>query len=121
MAKQFPKITLDSPSILISISGKIGNIGYYRLSDRAFIGGAVGICKLLKDNGRLMVYSLQSESGQEYFHSLIKASSHANITVEDIRNVKYTKFLRQNIKKLQSRVKNRGIFLLIISNSTKLV
>ena len=71
----------------MSISGKIGNIGYYNLQQKAFIGGAVGICKLLKDNGALIVYCLQSESGQNYFHSLIKASSHANITVEDIRKI----------------------------------
>lgn len=88
VAKNFPKITLDTHSLLISISGKIGNIGYYNLKNKAFIGGAVGICKLLKDNGRLITYSLQSDVGQDYFHSLIKASSHANITVEDIRNIR---------------------------------
>ena len=88
VAENFPKITLDVPSLLISISGKIGNVGYYRLNNKAFIGGAVGICKLKKDNGRIIVYALQSDKGQEYFHSLIKASSHANITVEDIRKIK---------------------------------
>ena len=87
VAERFPKITLDTPSLLISISGKIGNVGYYRLKSKAFIGGAVGICKLLEDNGRLLVYALQSDAGQRYFQSLIKASSHANITVEDIRNI----------------------------------
>ena len=87
VANKFPRITIDKPSLLVSISGKIGNIGYYNLKNKAFIGGAVGICKLFKDNGALIVYSLQSESGQNYFHSLIKASSHANITVEDIRKI----------------------------------
>ena len=87
VANRFPRITIDKPSLLVSISGKIGNIGYYNLQQKAFIGGAVGICKLLKDNGALIVYCLQSESGQNYFHSLIKASSHANITVEDIRKI----------------------------------
>ena len=87
VANKFPKITLDTPSLLISISGKIGNVGYYRLKNKAFIGGAVGICKLIEDNGRLLVYALQSDAGQSYFHSLIKASSHANITVEDIRKI----------------------------------
>ena len=90
VAELFPKITLDTPSLLISISGKIGNVGYYRLKNKAFIGGAVGICKLKKDIGSMLVYALQSESGQAYFHSLIKASSHANITVEDIRNITIT-------------------------------
>ena len=103
VAKNFPKITLDTHSLLISISGKIGNIGYYNLKNKAFIGGAVGICKLLSDNGRLITYSLQSDAGQDYFHSLIKASSHANITVEDIRNIELT-LPKNNVeyKKLES-------------------
>ena len=87
VAEKFPKIILDTPSLLISISGKIGNIGYYKLEKKSFIGGAVAVCKLKKDNGSIIAYSLQSDSGQAYFHSLVKASSHANITVEDIRKI----------------------------------
>ncbi len=87
VAKRFPKITLDGPAVLVSISGKIGNVGYFNLKNKAFIGGAVGICKLKKDNGAIIVYSLQSNIGQEYFQSLVKASSHANITVKDIRDI----------------------------------
>ena len=88
VADQFPKITLDTPSLLISISGKIGNVGFYSLKNKAFIGGAVGICKLLNpDDGILSTYELESDYGQKYFQSLVKASSHANITVEDIRNI----------------------------------
>lgn len=89
VAHKFPKITLDSPSLLITISGKIGNIGYFNDKTIAFIGGAVGICKLKKDNGLFITYSLLSQRGQRYFNSLVKASSHANITVEDIRNIEY--------------------------------
>ena len=89
VARKFPKITLDSPSLLITISGKIGNIGYFNDKTIAFIGGAVGICKLKKDNGSFITYSLLSKRGQRYFNSLVKASSHANITVEDIRNIEY--------------------------------
>ena len=89
VARKFPKITLDSPSLLITISGKIGNIGYFNDKTIAFIGGAVGICKLKKDNGSFITYSLLSQRGQRYFNSLVKASSHANITVEDIRNIEY--------------------------------
>ena len=88
VAKQYPKITLDTPSILVSISGKIGNVGFYNHKEVAFIGGAVGICKLLnEEDGAFSVYELESDYGQKYFQSLIKASSHANITVEDIRNI----------------------------------
>lgn len=89
VAEGFPKILLDKPSVLISISGRIGNVGFYRLPEKAFIGGAVGICKLKNPNdGEFIIHELESDYGQKYFQSLIKASSHANITVEDIRNIK---------------------------------
>lgn len=88
VAEKYPKITLDQPSLLISISGRIGNIGLYSLDSKAFIGGAVGICKLKDiEDGKTTLYELSSPAGQMYFNSLIKASSHANITVEDIRNI----------------------------------
>ena len=88
VAEKFPNIVLDRPSILISISGRIGNVGFYSCVHRAFIGGAVGICKLkYNDDGKFIIHELESEYGQKYFYSLIKASSHANITVEDIRNI----------------------------------
>lgn len=88
VAERFPKILLDRPSLLISISGRIGNVGFYRLKQKSFIGGAVGICKLKDaDEGEFLTQELESEYGQKYFQSLIKASSHANITVEDIRNI----------------------------------
>lgn len=88
VAEKYPKITLDQSSLLISISGRIGNIGLYSLDSKAFIGGAVGICKLKDiEDGKTTLYELSSPAGQMYFNSLIKASSHANITVEDIRNI----------------------------------
>ena len=88
VAEKYPKITLDQPSLLISISGRIGNVGLYLNESKAFIGGAVGICKLKDaEEGEVALYELLSPSGQLYFSSLIKASSHANITVEDIRKI----------------------------------
>ena len=88
VAEKYPKITLDQPSLLISISGRIGNVGLYLLNSKAFIGGAVGICKLKNtEDGKTALYELLAPGGQKYFNSLIKASSHANITVEDIRNI----------------------------------
>ena len=88
VAERYPKITLDQPSLLISISGRIGNVGLYSLQSKAFIGGAVGICKLNNiEDGKTVLYELLSPFGQKYFSSLVKASSHANITVEDIRNI----------------------------------
>ncbi|MBO6180550.1 restriction endonuclease subunit S [bacterium] len=88
VAESFPKILIDRPSLLISISGKIGNVGLYVNNNKAFIGGAVGICKLKNQkDGLVTLYHLLSEAGQNYFSSLIKASSHSNITVEDIRKL----------------------------------
>ncbi|MCT4643681.1 MAG: restriction endonuclease subunit S [Carboxylicivirga sp.] len=89
VAESFPNILIDRPSILISISGKIGNVGLYQLDSKAFIGGAVGIAKLVnKNNGLIILYNLLSNNGKEYFQALTKASSHLNITVEDIRRMK---------------------------------
>ena len=89
IAENFPRILIDQPSILITISGKIGNVGLYSLSNKAFIGGAVGICKLINyADGLTILYNLLSQKGQSYFKSLVKASSHSNITVEDIRKIK---------------------------------
>ena len=88
VAESFPKILIDRPSLLISISGKIGNVGLCVNDNKAFIGGAVGICKLKNPkDGFITLYHLLSEAGQNYFSSLIKASSHSNITVEDIRKL----------------------------------
>lgn len=89
VVNQFPRITLDGPAILISISGKVGNVGLYTLNNRAFIGGAVCICKLQNGvNGKFILRYLQSKYGQKYLLSHIKAGSHLNITVEDIRHIK---------------------------------
>ena len=86
VANRFPKITLDTPSILISLSGKVGNLGFYNLKKIAFIGGAVGICKLKPNvNGKYIMYFLQSKEGQRFLLGSVKAASHLNITVESIR------------------------------------
>lgn len=88
VAERFPKIMIDRPSLLISISGRIGNVGLYTSKRKAFIGGAVGICKLKNiEDGKIILYELLSPMGQSYFSSLTKASSHANITVEDVREL----------------------------------
>ncbi|RAZ61114.1 restriction endonuclease subunit S [Campylobacter hyointestinalis] len=90
IAQKFPKITLNSPAILFSISGKIGNVGLFMGGKEAFIGGAICICKLKKDIEILpeyIMYYAQSKYGQKYLFKNIKASSHLNITVESIRKL----------------------------------
>jgi len=87
VAEKYPKITLDTPSLLISLSGKVGNVGFYGLDSKAFIGGAVGICKL-KDGivGKFVMHYLMSSEGQKYLFKSVKAASHVNLTVESIRD-----------------------------------
>jgi type I restriction enzyme S subunit len=61
IANRFPKIILNQPSLLISLSGKIGNVGLYEKDCNAFIGGAVGIAKLNNvEEGKLAMYELSS-------------------------------------------------------------
>lgn len=88
VADKYPKITLDCPSILFSISGKIGNVGLYESEKKAFIGGAIAICKLKPNlNNKYILYYLQSKYGQQYLFGNIKAASHLNVTVEAIRKI----------------------------------
>lgn len=91
IVEKFPKITLDKPSILFSISGKIGNVGLFENKEKAFIGGAICICKLKEKKSVLnkyLLYYAQSKYGQKYLFKSIKAASHLNITVEAIRDLK---------------------------------
>lgn len=99
VANKYPKIMLDCPSILFSISGKIGNVGLYEFDDVAFIGGAIAICKLKqKLNNKYILYYLQSKHAQQYLFGNVKAASHLNITVEAIRKlvIKFPSIEEQN-------------------------
>lgn len=117
VAKKFPKITLDCPSILFSISGKIGNIGLYEFDKSAFIGGAIAICKLKKGlNNKYILYYLQSDHGQKYLFSSVKAASHLNITVDAIRKtiISFPSITHQNkiVKQLEKFEKTTTTLIL---------
>lgn len=86
VALKFPQILLDEPSLLVSISGRIGNVGCYKLKNMAFIGGAVGIAKFYDPRiiQWVMMY-LQSTNGQKEIFLNEKAGAQHNITVEAIR------------------------------------
>jgi type I restriction enzyme, S subunit len=89
--QKFPRITLDEKSMLITISGKIGNVGVYDKKEIAFIGGAVGIVKFKDDYKKsidFIKYYLITTIGQKLITREVKASSHQNITVEGIRDFK---------------------------------
>ena len=68
----------------------MGNVGLFMNKEKAFIGGAICICKLKEDMDLLPEYILhysQSKYGQKYLFKNIKAASHLNITVEAIREL----------------------------------
>lgn len=88
IAIKFPKILLDEKSLLISISGSVGNVGVYDLPNLAFIGGAVAILKfanpLLID---WVLFYLKSDEGQTKLLNNVKTGSHKNLILDDIRKV----------------------------------
>ena len=88
IAHKFPKILLDKPCILVSISGKIGNVGLFDCDKTAFIGGAIGICRLKTFfNPKFVLFFMQSKFGQSQLVKSVKAASHLNITIEDLRKM----------------------------------
>lgn len=88
VALRFPNILLNEKSLLISISGSIGNVGIYELNDLAFIGGAVAILKFR--DPRLIdwiMYYLKSTDGQNKLFGNVKSGSHQNLILDDIRKI----------------------------------
>lgn len=86
VAIKYPKILLDEVCLLISISGRIGNVAVFDNEYIAFAGGAVGIAKL-KDTSMAewcMLYLL-SDDGQKQIFSHEKVGAQHNLTVEDVR------------------------------------
>ena len=89
IAKRFPRITLDEKCLLISISGRIGNVGVYPGKRTAFVGGAVGVAKFKdKDWIDWCMMFLCSKDGQEQIFLHEKVGAQHNLTVEDVRHLK---------------------------------
>ena len=89
VALMFPQILLNEICLLISISGKIGNVAIFENQMLSFIGGAVGICKF-KDIELVewcMLY-LSSKLGQMQILSKEKVGAQRNLTIEDVRKLK---------------------------------
>ena len=89
VAIKYPRILLDETCLLVSLSGRIGNVGLFERSNGlAFIGGAVGICRF-KDQQKAewcMLY-LQSSAGQKQIFECQKSGAQHNLTVEDVRKL----------------------------------
>lgn len=89
IADKYPKILLNEVCLLISISGRIGNVGVFNNRHPAFAGGAVGIAKLIDPSlAEWCMYFLISERGQEQIFKHEKVGAQHNLTIEDVRNLK---------------------------------
>ncbi len=88
VAYKYPKIFLNEECLLISISGRIGNVAMFDHECDAFVGGAVGVAKF--KNPELvewaMLYLLGTEGQKQIFENE-KAGAQHNLTVEDVRNL----------------------------------
>ena len=89
VAIKYPRILLDETCLLISLSGRIGNVGLYEKSNGlSFIGGAVGICRFNDEkNAEWCMLYLQSSSGQKQIFECQKSGAQHNLTVEDVRKL----------------------------------
>lgn len=89
VAKKFPRIYLDEDVLLISISGRIGNVAHFRHSKDAFIGGAVGVARF-KDREiiNFCMRYLLSPAGQSQIFANEKSGAQHNLTVADVRKLK---------------------------------
>jgi len=87
IAEKYPKILLDEVCLLISISGRIGNVAVFDNKQTAFAGGAVGIAKLFDpDMSRWCMLYLSGRDGQEQIFSNEKVGAQHNLTIADVRN-----------------------------------
>ena len=89
IAKNFPEILLDERCLLISISGRVGNVGIFSNDRRAFVGGAIAVSKF-KDPKQVdwVMYYFQSYEGQSKLLGNVKAGSHQNLILDDLRKIK---------------------------------
>ena len=89
IAKKYKKILLDEKVLLISLSGRIGNVASFNHSKDAFIGGAVGIARFFdKEYIDWCVLFLLSSIGQKQIFANEKSGAQHNLTVEDVRQLK---------------------------------
>ena len=88
VAEKYPKILLDEVCLLISISGRIGNVAVFDNKQTAFAGGAVGIAKLYDpDLASWCMLYLSGRDGQGQIFSNEKVGAQHNLTVADVRKL----------------------------------
>lgn len=88
IAEMYPKIMLNEKCILISISGRIGNVAVFDNRVTSFSGGAVGVIKLKNpDIAEWCMLYLLSSKGQAQIFKNEKVGAQHNLTVADVRNL----------------------------------
>lgn len=89
IAKNFPKILLDSKCLLLSIVGaSIGNIGIFSNKELCFLGGAICKVKLINEEMyKYLYYFLQSPQGYKEIMKNYKSTAQGTITVQDVRDI----------------------------------
>ena len=88
IANNFPRILLNERCLLISISGRVGNVGVFSNTRKAFVGGAIAVSKFTNpDQLSWVMYYFQSQAGQNKLLGNVKAGSHQNLTLEDLRKI----------------------------------
>jgi len=87
LVKQFPKITLNEKCLLFSIVwASIGNVGLYPGDRISFLGGAIGVAKVLSEyDVDYLFYCIEGYEFQRQILRKIKGAGQATITIEDIR------------------------------------
>ena len=89
VAMIYPKILVCEKCLLISISGRIGNVAVFDNKIKAFAGGAVGIIKLKDpDMAEWCMLYLLSSKGQSQIFKNEKVGAQHNLTVADVRSLK---------------------------------
>ena len=90
IALKYPRILLNATCGLVSLSGRIGNVGLYKKENGlAFIGGAVGILRFYDEIvAEWSILFLQSNEGQRQLFENQKSGAQHNLTVEDVRSLK---------------------------------
>ncbi|WRD50274.1 restriction endonuclease subunit S [Helicobacter pylori] len=88
IAIRFPQILLNEKCLLISIVGSIGNVAVFNHSQDAFTGCAIAVLKFKeKKSLDFVMHFLMSASGQKSLLNIVKASSHKNIILADLRDL----------------------------------
>ncbi|MCH1966193.1 restriction endonuclease subunit S [Paraclostridium sordellii] len=82
------KKNLDSNSILISLNGTIGNLGFYN-NEKIMLGKSVGYINLNEDTNKVFIYyQLEGNRIQSYFIKELTGTTIKNLSLKTLRETK---------------------------------